>query len=125
MAGSILIVDDEEGVREMLTDSFEDLGYTVSSCKDGQEGVDFYRTHHADIDLVIMDMTMPRLCGSECFAQLQAIDPAVKVIVSTGGTFDQDMRQMLKQGVKQFFPKPVNVDDITAIVKQILDEAAP
>jgi two-component system cell cycle sensor histidine kinase/response regulator CckA len=122
MAGTILIIDDEEGIREMLTDSLEDLGYAVASCKDGVEAVDFYRAHQTEVGIVILDMTMPRMSGAECFTQLQAINPAVKVIVSTGGSFDQDVRQMRKQGVLHFIPKPVSVDDIVALIDQILAE---
>jgi DNA-binding NtrC family response regulator len=120
MAGSILIVDDEEGVRNMLTDTFEDFGYRVAVCKDGADAVEFYRGHHAEIDLVIMDVTMPRMSGPECLAQLRIINPSVRVIVSSGFVFDGDVQAMMEQGAIRFIQKPVDIDVISDLVKSVL-----
>jgi len=77
---SILVVDDEEILRDLMKDILRDLGYGVMLAPDGREAVDVYREHEDEIDLVIVDMVMPKMGGKETFQELRRINPEVKAL---------------------------------------------
>ncbi|MEL6821508.1 MAG: response regulator, partial [Calditrichota bacterium] len=70
---SILIVDDEHTIREMLEDIFSDHHFKVHTAGDGKEGVELFKQHKDNIDLVILDMVMPQMGGKEAFAEIRAL----------------------------------------------------
>jgi PAS domain S-box-containing protein len=80
-SGTILVIDDEPHVREMCRDMLGALGYTVLLAENGPAGLQIYRAGHRKIDLVILDMVMPKMSGSAVFAALKNIDPAVNVLL--------------------------------------------
>jgi signal transduction histidine kinase len=84
---TILVVDDEPNVQRILTDILEDAGYAVMGARDGLEAVDVYRKNHQDIDLVMLDLSMPKLDGEEVFRELQRIRSEVRgpVVRETAG----------------------------------------
>jgi two-component system, cell cycle sensor histidine kinase and response regulator CckA len=86
----ILIVDDEEVVRELARVILVELGYSVTVCKDGKEAVDYYRMSWREIDLVLLDMVMPELGGRDTFAAMRRINPAVRVILSSGYSINSE-----------------------------------
>lgn len=83
---TILIVEDEPAIASLTREVLESLGYTVLSAVDGQEGLDLFIEHRDDIDVIILDRTLPKLSGDQVLQQMQACDPDVKVIVSSGDT---------------------------------------
>ena len=82
--GAILVVDDEEIVRSVLTTMLQRMGYTVLTAGSGEEALAVYRAHGHSVDLAIIDMIMPGMDGEATFDALKAIDPHIKVILSTG-----------------------------------------
>lgn len=117
-AGSILLVDDEEmiinGAREML----EVLGYSVNAAKSGKEAIEIYKANIDKIDLVILDMIMPGMNGSEVYDTLKQINPYVKVLLSSGYSIDGSATEILKRGCEGFIQKPY---DLTKLSQKLSD----
>jgi len=118
--GSILIVDDEEMIRSIAAQILKIAGYQVQTCADGQEAVELYSRQHQNIDLVIMDMVMPRLDGREAFAQMRKINPKVKVLLSSGFSEDGDAQAILQDGALGFIQKPYHSAELLLRVQQAL-----
>jgi len=86
--GRILLVDDEEMIRVLSRTVLEAAGYHVREATDGVEAVEAFAAHAADIDLVILDLVMPRLSGRDAARKLVALDPAVRILLSSGYSTD-------------------------------------
>jgi len=120
--GTILVIDDETHVREMCKDMLGALGYTVLLAENGMAGIKTYRDGQRKIDLVILDMIMPKMGGPEVFAALKAIDPAVKVLLYSGYSNNSlaGIDELLKRGVSGFIQKPFSAEDISIAIKTAL-----
>ncbi len=119
---TILLVDDEEVITEVSGRLLEELGYRVLIASSGDEALDVYAENRDEIDLVIMDMIMPGLSGSETFDRLKAIDPAVRVILSSGYSVDGKAQEILDRGVRVFLQKPYRLDDLAQKIREALAE---
>jgi len=118
---SILVVDEEEILRDLMKDILEGLGYGVMLASDGREAVDVYREHKGGIDLVIVDMMMPKMGGRETFQELRRINPEVKALLASGYSKDTAAQQILDLGVKDFLHKPFSLEEIAHKVREVLD----
>lgn len=117
--GCILVIDDEEVMRITAQAILKKLGYNVLLAEDGRDGLEKYRQTEG-IDLVILDMTMPVMNGRDCFVQLQALNPDVKVILSSGFTQEKDLMEMQKMGLLGFIRKPYLSSELSIIVHNAL-----
>ena len=88
---------------------------------DGEEGIAVFRSQSRQIDLVILDMVMPKRGGRETFLELQEINPGVRVLFSTGYSQNGKVNEILALGVKGFIQKPYQIRDLLAKVREILD----
>ena len=118
---TVLVIDDEEAIRQVVADILGSYGYRVRLAADGEEGVAVYRSQARQIDLVILDMVMPRQGGRETFLKLKEINPKVRVLFSTGYSQNEKVNEILALGVKGFIQKPYQVKDLLAKVREILD----
>ncbi len=118
--GRILVVEDEEVIRTMATKMLEGLGYEVVTAADGQEGVEYYEKHQGEIDLVIIDMVMPRMNGRDCFRRLKAMNPAVRAILSTGYGRNGAVQELLGEGIIGYVQKPYVVGQLAEAVAKAL-----
>jgi PAS domain S-box-containing protein len=116
----IMVVDDDQALREMLSELLSWLGYRVTTFADSQESVDYYADHHAVIDLVILDWKMPGLDGIQCARKMREINPHVKVLISTGYCHDEDRQRFLSEGVAGILPKPYVSSELSKAVADIL-----
>jgi signal transduction histidine kinase len=107
--GAILFVDDEDIVRDMASDMILELGYSVVTSKDGQEALEYYQMHAAEIDLVVLDIIMPRLGGYDCFKAMKAINPKLKGIACSGYVINDEAKKMLDLGATGFIQKPFSL----------------
>ncbi len=114
--GRILLVDDEESVRKFIQASLQNLGYTVSTCSDGAAGVDYYRANHQEIDLVILDLVMPRMNGQDALANMKEIDADARVIVSSGFSHSEAVNQVMDQGALALLSKPFQITELAQAV---------
>jgi len=120
LAGRILIVDDEDSIRLVLERSLELIGYAALSAENGSKAIELFKEHHASIELVIMDMIMPGIPGSELYYLLKQINPEVKVLISSGYSSDQKTKQLIKDGALGLIQKPFSVEELLETVKTIL-----
>ncbi len=81
---SVLVIDDEACVREVIESMLIDRGVRVHSAADGSEGIELFRTYQHEIDVVLLDLTMPGRSGHEVMQELRAIDPAVRIVIVSG-----------------------------------------
>jgi PAS domain S-box-containing protein len=119
--GRILLIDDQETVREVCAAMLQSLGYTVSMASDGREGVEHYRRFGKDIDLVIVDMVMPNLGGRECFLQIKAMNPGVRAVLSTGFSMDGAVQEIMKEGINGFIQKPYRLEQLDRVVAKAME----
>jgi PAS domain S-box-containing protein len=120
----ILVVDDEEYMRDLVTDILESAGYTVLTAENGEEALSIYREHGSTIDIVILDMIMPKLGGRETFLKLQEMDPGVKVLVSTGYSVEGTAREVMDHGAAGFIQKPYRSQDLQQKIRSTLGAAS-
>lgn len=116
---TILVIDDEDVIRNLMNDVLDMLGYNVILCSAPVEAIELYRQHKDRIDLILMDMMMPGMNGPELFEAMNAIDSNNKVIVLSGYSMADEVEQMLKDGAIGFIQKPVTI----AKLKEIISEA--
>ncbi len=118
--GTVLVVDDEESIREAAAAMLEDMGFSVLTAEDGEQAVACYRQHRDGIALVLLDMTMPRMDGAACFAAMREIDPEVKVLLSSGFSEREAMLRFRAEGPASFIQKPYWPDALEAKVREVL-----
>jgi len=118
--GRILVVDDEEIVRDVASEFLAHLGYQVVTAVDGRDAVEYYAAHRGEIGLVIIDMMMPRMGGRECFRELKALDPSIKAILSSGYGFNVAAQEMLEAGMLSFIQKPYDLLEFSEAVSRAL-----
>jgi CheY-like chemotaxis protein len=115
---TILLVDDEQAILAILKTIFIKLGYSVFTANNGQEAVELFEQIYDDIDLVLLDLTMPVMNGIEALAKLREIDPAVRVIMFSGYDKSEMERVPDVEGVEAFIEKPQLIDELN---QQIVD----
>ncbi len=118
---TILIVDDEEMLREILQESLREEGYNIISASDGIDALKMYAEHQDSISLVITDLGMPNMGGEELFDKLHAMDPKLKVIISSGYLDNSTRSDLLRKGIKDVLTKPYRFDMIFTAIRRILD----
>jgi two-component system cell cycle sensor histidine kinase/response regulator CckA len=118
---TIMIVEDEESLLNLMTTFLVRSGYTVIAARDGVEAIDQYEEHQKEIALVLTDMGLPKLDGTEVFAMLKLRNPDVKVILASGYLEPQYRSELLKTGAKDFIQKPYQPDEVLRKIRAILD----
>lgn len=119
-SGTVLIVDDEDLVREFATDAVELLGFKTLSVSSGSSAIEVFRERHAEVACVLLDSKMPDLDGEETFAELRRIRPDVPVVLCSG-LLSQELRgRLASQGFAGFMQKPYGVDALRASLREAL-----
>jgi two-component system cell cycle sensor histidine kinase/response regulator CckA len=117
----VLLVEDEEMLRELLKSVLEEKGYRVLGANDGQNGLETYQRHCKEIALVLSDMGLPRLGGWEMFQKMKEVNPNVRVILASG-YFDPNLKlDMLKAGAKDFIQKPYVAEEVLKRIREVID----
>jgi two-component system, cell cycle sensor histidine kinase and response regulator CckA len=118
---TILLVDDEEFIRDLGEQILKRSGYTVLTASDGKEALDLYRKENGKIALVILDLIMLGMGGRQCLEKLLQIDPNVRVLISSGFAATGETREAIETGAKGFVSKPYNVKQMLQSVREVLD----
>ena len=118
---TILVADDENYILESVKNMLEDLGYSVVTASDGMEAVEFYERHVNEIDLVILDMIMPKMGGVETFDTIRAKNPNLKAIFCSGYNLNSFAQEFLERGSAGFIQKPFKMTRLSQMVRDILD----
>ena len=118
--GSVLVMDDEEMIRELAAAMLAQMGYRVATCRDGEEAIERCRTAHRNgerFDAVIMDLTVPGgMGGKEAARRILEFDPAACLIVSSGYSNDPVMSQYREHGFRATLTKPYNAHEIARVL---------
>ncbi len=120
LQGQVLIIEDEDGVRDLMRRMCERMGLTVWTASSGRQGLVLFEQHLSRIDCVILDLTMPDLDGCATLARLQIIDPQVRVIMASGLDEESVQRQLKGRQVSAFIAKPYTYDTLYHTLAHIL-----
>ena len=120
--GKILLVDDEKLIRISGSETLKEMGFSVLLAENGSEAVRVFREKHNEIDLVIMDMLMPEMNGSDAFFKMKEIDEHCRVIISSGFTKDENLREMKQAGLAGFIQKPFRNNELSRLLRGVLKE---
>ncbi len=118
---TILVVEDDYQMRELLMELLESMGYETLGAATGIEGLELYQEHQQRIPLVILDLIMPQMGGHKCLEGLLMIDPDVRVLVASGCSDDNSRTQALELGAKAFINKPYDIHEMLQAVRAVLD----
>ncbi|MFP4522524.1 MAG: PAS domain S-box protein [Fibrobacterota bacterium] len=119
---SILFVDDEEILTDMVSSMLTELGYKVKSFNNSEKALESFRENPAEYDLVITDQTMPNMTGLEMSREILKIRPGTPIILCTGYSRSVNEEKARKEGIKGFYLKPLNRKDFSEIIRNIMDE---
>ena len=117
---TILVVDDEENIRETLKEQLELLGYNVLTAINGIEAIKIHRKLKGEIDLVLLDMIMPDMAGRETFKELIKLDHKIKVLLMSGYSQEDKASKTLAEGAVGFIQKPFELSKFSGIINEIL-----
>jgi PAS domain S-box-containing protein len=121
-AATVLIVDDEEAVREMIGEILEGEGFEVLRAEDGSRGVALFRERRDRVDVVLLDLSMPGLSGEETFRRLREVDPGVRVILSSGYDHDEASGRFGAARPAGFIQKPYRPEQLVAEIGRCLSQ---
>ncbi len=119
---AILLVDDEEMILDVGREFLRKLGYRVLVARNGEEAIRTYKKNKHEIDIVILDMIMPGMAGGEVYDRLKALDPEVKVILSSGYSLNGQAGEILARGCNGFIQKPFKIRELSIKVRDILEK---
>jgi PAS domain S-box-containing protein len=117
---TILFVDDEEALRSLATATLGSLGYRILTARNGFDALARYEQDRGEIALVVLDLIMPEMGGVETFRRIRAIDPAARVLVSSGYGGDGRLEVLLAEGAAGFLQKPYRLGTLAAAIRQAL-----
>jgi two-component system cell cycle sensor histidine kinase/response regulator CckA len=125
LRGCVLVIDDEAGVCEVVSDMLNDAGVKTMSAASGEEGIALFQLRMHEINLVLLDLSMPGIGGKEAFRRLKALKPDLKIILSSGysqAEITDDLRQL---GLAGFIQKPYRFDKLNDLIRKFLDGSTP
>jgi len=117
LKGTVLLIDDEDAVRQVTAHALKSNGLTVIEASDGTQAIQHYQRQAPAIDLVLLDLTMPGLTGEETLQRMREINPAVRVIIMSGYSEDETMRRCIALGVAGYLPKPFEIAELVARIQ--------
>ncbi len=120
-AGMVLVVDDEKGVRDLARKMLEHLGFDVVTAQDGREAVEIFQQSPDEIELILLDLTMPRMSGHEAFEEIRRIRPDARVILSSGYDEEETISKFPATGLAGFIMKPYTLTALREIVRRALE----
>lgn len=118
--GVVLFVDDEEAIRLFAGAALRRHGYRPLTARNGLEALELLQAHGAEVDLVLLDLTMPVMGGPETFEKLRELRPDIRVVVMSGYGSDERTDRLLSHGALAFLPKPFDVGELLAAVRAAL-----
>jgi len=118
---TVLLVDDEDYVRNLGERILSKAGYTVLTAADGRDACVLFRQNRDRIALVILDLIMPEMGGRECLRELLAVDPQVKVLITSGYAASTSAGETIDSGAKGFVDKPFTMRELLRQVRRVLD----
>jgi CheY-like chemotaxis protein len=122
---TLLVVEDEELLSELLKTALEDHGYTVLTASDGEQALSIYESLGPDISLVISDLGLPRMNGRELFRRIRLLRQDAKIIIATGYIEPEEKNILLRDGAAGFIHKPYKLEEVAYAVNTALVGQSP
>jgi two-component system cell cycle sensor histidine kinase/response regulator CckA len=119
---SVLLVDDEEWIRDYAREVLTEYGYTVYTASSGEEALAIYNSSNSSFDLVILDIGMPGMGGHKCLSELIRFNPAAKIIIASGYSVNGQANKSLESGAAGYLGKPYKTSELLGKVRAILDQ---
>ncbi|HDP80893.1 MAG TPA: response regulator [Spirochaetes bacterium] len=119
-SGRVLIFDDEKAILRVARGILEQCGYKTVTARSGPEGLEIYRREHRNIDGVLLDLSMPGMSGLEVYERLRAINPAVRVLLSSGYMEEDTLKKAGERGIKGFIHKPYTAEELSEKMSELL-----
>jgi CheY-like chemotaxis protein len=119
---TVLLVDDEDMIVDVAQRMLDKLGYKVFTARDGKEAIEVFRKHKEEIDVIVLDMIMPKMSGGEAFDRIKEIKPGIKVLLSSGYSINGQASEILNRGCNGFIQKPFNLQNLSKNLRSILEE---
>ncbi len=119
-SGQVLLVDDEELIRVTGKYMLQEMGYSVILAGNGQEALDIFRDNYSEIDIVVMDMIMPKMNGREAFHKMKEIDKNCRVIISSGFAQNESVDELIRSGLSGFIHKPYRDFELSRLMAKVL-----
>jgi two-component system, cell cycle sensor histidine kinase and response regulator CckA len=119
---TILLVDDEELIRDIVSRNLKKAGYEVITASHGKEAIDIYERRGSEIDLALLDLIMPEMGGKQCLEGLLSLNPSVKVVIATGYSASGPTKEALQAGARGFVNKPYEMRQMLEVVREALDQ---
>ena len=120
-SGTVLVVDDDEGVRDLLDATLRRVGFTVLLARDGREGVDLFRRHSDDVCVVVLDRTMPDVGGEDAFDEIRRIRPDSRIMLISGYSEERAAWHFIDKGLDAFLHKPFETTVLLKKIRRIID----
>ena len=118
---TILLVEDDEMLLDLVKTVLEEQGFHVLAAKDGEKALEVYAHHKDEIAVVLSDMGLPRLGGWEILHKMKEINPNAKIILASGYSDPMIRSEMLKEGAMDYVSKPYNTDEITKKIREVIE----
>jgi len=119
---TVLYVDDEKFIISINEEILKKLGYTVLTARSGKEAIEIYKEKQDNIDMVVLDMIMPKMDGGETYDILKKINPDIKVLLSSGYSIEGQAMEILERGCDGFIQKPFKIEHLSQIMREILEK---
>jgi two-component system cell cycle sensor histidine kinase/response regulator CckA len=119
--GTALVVDDDQGVRDLIEEVLTRAGLDVITATDGPEAIELFRRHAAEISVVLLDRTMPSANGPEVVDALSTIDSRVRVVLVSGYSQERATEELVDRKLAGFLKKPFTPEDLVEIVRAVLE----
>ncbi len=116
----VLAVDDESTVLVLAKDILELQGFTVLTARNGEEALRQYTGRPGEIDLVLLDLTMPLMGGRECLKKILEMDPQARIVISSGFSEESTVRELLADGALDYIQKPYDIDVLARVVRGVI-----
>ena len=116
----VMVVDDEPDLRNFCVTALGEIATEILTASNGVEAIEQYHRVNGKVDLILMDLTMPKMSGPECFQRLRAIDPELRVLISSGYSLDVEAENILKGKATGFLPKPYDLNQLMESVERAL-----
>ena len=117
----VLVVDDEPDLRDFCVTALGEVATEILTASNGVEALAQYERVGGKVDLVLLDLTMPKMSGPECFQRLRVMDPNLRVLISSGYSLDVDAESILKGNATGFLPKPYDLKQLIDSVERVLN----
>ena len=117
---TILLVEDNPVVRQALVESLQGLNYQVTAVANGQEALDLLQANADEVDIILSDLVMPAVGGTQLFQQVQQQTQPIPMVIITGHQMDKELNELVAQGLTGWLTKPVNLDDLATLLQKAI-----